>query len=111
MSSRRLQMDLPPKEPIDASILDDLKKALSGADRCIELARRQRDHISRGLAAGEADAESRLLEHARERREQLEALERRVEMTPPPSLEAAAPPPVVESPAAVPVLEEQAVPV
>jgi hypothetical protein len=105
-------MDQPPKESIDSSILDDLKKALTGADRCIELARKQRDHISRGLAAGGTDAESRLLEHARERREQLEALEPRIEVTPPPSLEAAVPPPVavVESPAAVPVLEEQAVP-
>jgi hypothetical protein len=107
-------MDLPPKEPLDSSILDDLKKAIAGADRCIELARRQRDSLattSPALSAGGTEVESQLLEHARERREQLEALEPRVEMTPPPSLEAAVPPPVVESPAAVPVLDEPTLPV
>jgi hypothetical protein len=103
-------MDLPPKEPLDSSILDDLKKAITGADCCIELARRQRHRLattSRALSAGGTEVEIQLLEHARERREQLEALEPRVELTPPPPLEAAVPPPVVEPPAAMPVLEEQ----
>ena len=105
-------MDQPPKEPVDYSILDDLQKALSGADRCIELARRQRDLIaaaSRAHLEGGTEAERQLLENVRERREQLVALEPPVAMTPPPSLEAAAPPPVAESPAALLVLEEQTV--
>ena len=79
-------MDHPPKESTDSSILDELKKALVGADGCIELARRQRQQMeasSRALAAGGIHAETQLLEHARERREQLEALAPPVEMTPP----------------------------
>jgi len=108
-------MDQPPKKLTDPTILDDLKKALLGADRCIELARRQRqqmDTASQALAAGGMHAENQLIEQARKRREQLEALEAlkpRVEMTPPPPLEVAPPPPVDPSPAVVPVLEEQAV--
>jgi hypothetical protein len=56
------------------------------------------------------DAATQLFEHARERREQLEALELRAEVTPPPALEGAVSPFLDQESAAVPILEEQIVP-
>jgi hypothetical protein len=101
-------MDQPPKAPTDSSILDELKRAFTGADRCIELARKERDRIhgsSLALSAGGMEAEHQVLEHARERREQLEALELRAELTPPLPLEGAVPTPIDQQPAAVPSLD------
>jgi hypothetical protein len=101
-------MDPPPKTT-DSSILDDIKQALARASRCIELARKQRDRIataSRTPSAGGMVAANQLLEQARERREQLEALELRVETAPPPPLEEAVSPFLDPEPA-VPILEEQ----
>jgi hypothetical protein len=106
-------MDQPPKESTDPSILDEIKQALAGADRCIELARKQRDCITKALpalSAGGMEAENLLLEHAREGREKLEALELRAETTPPPPLEGAVPlhidQLIDQPPADVPILEE-----
>src|ERR1700681_1357974 len=104
-----LQMDPPPKST-DSSILDDIKQALARASRCIELARKQRDRIataSPAPSAGGMDAANQLLEQARERREQLEAVELRAEMTPAPSLEGVVSPFLDQEPAVVPILEEQ----
>ncbi len=101
-------MDQPPKESIDTSILDEIKQVLAGADRCIELARKQRECLTDALPAvsgGEMEAANLVLEHAREGREKLEALELRAEMTPPPSVEAAVPPFSAQQPADVPVLD------
>ena|SRR5258708_2752970 len=119
-------MDQPPKESTDSSILDEIKQALLGADRCIELARKQRDLMTNtlpSLSAGGMEAANQVLEHAREEREKLEALELQVEVTPPPSLVEALPPslesalpPFGDSQPAdlsildMPVLEEQAGP-
>jgi hypothetical protein len=67
-------------EPPDgASVLDDLKKALDGAARCIDLARRETARIDASLRAqsveGGAQIEQRLLDNARKGREQLSLLE------------------------------------
>lgn len=106
-------MDLPPKAPTDTSILEELKHALVAAERCIELARKQRDSIanaSRAHSAGGTDAEKLVLEHAKERREKLEAQDLRAELAPSPSIEGTVPPLGDQPPAAVPILEELIVP-
>jgi len=104
-----LKMDPPPKST-DSSILDDIKQALARASRCIEISREQRDRIataSRAPSPGGVVAANQLLEQARERREQLEAVETLADTTPPPSLEGAVSPLIDPEPAAVPILEEQ----
>jgi len=106
-------MDLPPRASTDTSILEELKHALVIAERCIELARKQRDCItkaSRALSAGGTDAEKLLLEQARERREKLEALDLRADVAPPPSPEETVPLFSDPQPAALPILEELIVP-
>jgi len=106
-------MDQPPPsiDSADSAILDELKQALTAAGRCIDLARRERGRIdaaSRALAAGTIDAEHQVLEQARARRKQLEALELLARAEPPP-LKEAVPPPLEPQPAVM-VLEELAVP-
>jgi len=74
-----------PKPTTDSSILDELRQALASADRCIELARQEGKRIDAALQALSArgiEAEQQVLEHARERREQLECLEQRAPSLP-----------------------------
>jgi hypothetical protein len=81
-----------PKPPTNSSILDELKQSLAAADRCIQLARKEGKRIDAALQALSArgiEAEQQVLEHAKERRKQLECLEERAVQSPPVSLEVA----------------------
>jgi len=72
-------MDPPPKETPE--ILGALEHALTAADRCLDLARKERERMDAALQASSRrgqEAERQVLEHARQRREELEALEREV---------------------------------
>ena len=76
-------MDLSSKPPPDgAAILDELKRALDGAARCIELAKREGARIDAAL-----QVEQTLLENARKRREQLSMFDLRFELPPSPPQE------------------------
>lgn len=62
------------------SILGELAQALVGADRCLELARKERARIDAALQTSSdksTEAERLVLEQARERREQLEEREQK----------------------------------
>jgi hypothetical protein len=87
-------MDQSSKPPPDgAAILDELKRALDGAARCIELAKREGARIDAALRAqpaGGVPVEQTLLENARKRREQLSLFDLRFELPPSPPQE---PPP------------------
>jgi len=75
-------MDQPLKEIPE--ILGTLEHALTAADRCLDLARKERERMDAALQASSRrgqEAERQVLEHARQGREELEALEREV---PPP---------------------------
>jgi len=79
-------MDQSSKPPPDgAAILDELKRALDGAARCIELAKREGARIDAALRAqpsGGVQIEQTFLENARKRREQLSRLDLRFELPP-----------------------------
>ena len=84
-------MDQSSKPPPDgAAILDELKRALDGAARCIELAKREGARIDAALRAqpaGGVPVEQTLLENARKRREQLSLFDLRLELPPSPPQE------------------------
>jgi hypothetical protein len=84
-------MDQAPKPPPDgAAILDELKRALDGAARCIELAKQEGARIDAALRAqpsGGVQVEQTLLDKARKGREQLSMLDLRFELPPSPPQE------------------------
>jgi hypothetical protein len=84
-------MDQALKPPPDGTaILDELKRALDGAARCIELAKREGARIDAALRAqppGGVQVEQTLLENARKRREQLSMFDLRFELPPSPPQE------------------------
>jgi len=79
-------MDQSSKPPPDGTaILDEIKRALDGAARCIELAKREGARIDAALRAqpsGGAQIEQTFLENARKRREQLSMFDLRFELPP-----------------------------
>ena len=61
-----------------AAVLGGLKQALTEADRCLELARRERDRVNMALNASSGnstEAERQVLDRARRGRERLQALD------------------------------------
>jgi hypothetical protein len=79
-------MDQSPKPPDDSSVLDELKKALEGSARCIELAKQEAARIDASLreqSTGRVQVEQTLLDNARKRREQLSLLDLLSELPPP----------------------------
>jgi hypothetical protein len=106
-------MDQTLKPSTDSPLLAGLEHAIAQADRCIELSRRERERIetaAHALAGAGIEAEHQVLEHAREKREQREALELRAELSLPPMLLEGVAPPLAQQPAAELVPEELVVP-
>jgi len=90
-------MEQESKPPDGASILEELKQALEGSARCIELARQEAaraDASLREQPSEGAQVEQALLDNAKKRREQLSLLDLRFEvppLSPPPEMPPAAP--------------------
>ena len=106
-------MDQTLKPSTDSPLLTGLEHAIAQADRCIELARRERERLEtagQALAGAGIQAEHRVLSQAKEKRERREALELRAEWSLPPMLLEGVAPPLEQQPAAEPFAEELAVP-
>jgi hypothetical protein len=104
-----MTMDQTLKPSTDSPLLTELEHAIAQADRCIELSRRERGRIEtagQALAGAGIQAEHQVLEHAREKREQREALELRAEWSLPPMLLEGVVPPLAQQPAAELLPEE-----
>ena len=108
-------MDESPKPPDGPAILEELRQALDGSSRCIELAKQEAARIDASLRAqseGGARIEQVFLDTTRKRREQLLATDLLFEVPPlplPPEIPAEAPLVLPETPpvlAATPDLPE-----